>query len=180
MAYLESENELEVFMANQLSSKDDLRVTRQLRLGPYGKADIVTCSIKNKGGKQILSFTVYELKKGKASYSALSQLCEYMKGIERNLIHNESLILEVVDDFEVLGILVCSDCTNRDDFGWVLAQMDKVYVWEYKISLEEGFTHSNWGGWIRGYTEDENFVEIPIVPVPELNTALIKAITSSH
>jgi len=63
---------------------------RQLRIGNYGVADIVTYERKkNVYGEIYLEITVFELKKEKAGISAFLQAIRYCKGIKTYLEDNK-------------------------------------------------------------------------------------------
>lgn len=61
------------------------KLFRQLRIGSYGVADLVSFNRHQDGGYPRLSVTVYELKKEKIGISAFLQALQYVKGIERYL-----------------------------------------------------------------------------------------------
>jgi len=68
------------------------RKLKQLKIGNYGTADIVTIdrvyNTNSSGGIiPVLSITVYELKKDKIGISAFLQAVRYLKGIQSYLIN---------------------------------------------------------------------------------------------
>lgn len=77
---------------------------RQLRIGNYGIADIVTFEriSGNSYEPPYLDITVYELKKEKAGISAFLQAVRYCKGISSYLEKNKP------DMFFKLNIVLCS------------------------------------------------------------------------
>jgi len=62
------------------------KILRQLRIGSYGVADIVSINrAPLYGGGNGLEITIYELKKDKIDFSSLLQLIRYTKGIRSYL-----------------------------------------------------------------------------------------------
>jgi hypothetical protein len=97
---------------------------RQLRIGAYGIADLVTVELTNylihQGSKLCLIITVYELKKERAGISAFLQAVRYVKGIsqylnKRNLFN---ITLNVFYKIVIIGkeIEINSDYIFLTDF----------------------------------------------------------------
>ena len=95
---------------------------RQLRIGNYGIADLVTINrISEQSVLPYLDITVFELKKKKAGISAFLQAVRYCKGIKTylekrkpNILFRLNIVLcsKVIDtssDYIFLTDLICSD-----------------------------------------------------------------------
>lgn len=173
MVNIDSEKELEDYLLSILREIPNLTTTQQVKLGHYGVADIVSWTVSNLDGHMTLYYQVIEVKKGSAGLKALSQLCRYIKAIEMNLTNNRELYTPQVDEILVQGALVCGDVTERSDFGYILAQMQNVFVYKYNLNLERGLKTKRWSGWMRGITKDP-FKSHPLLPVDQfISTAEI-------
>lgn len=88
MDFLEKDLEQIIYETSDeiLNQKDFIiggRRFRQMRIGNYGIADLVTCEKQYMPyGRPYLNFTVYELKKDKIGISAFLQAINYLKGIK--------------------------------------------------------------------------------------------------
>lgn len=90
MKFLEKDLEEIIFTADkEVLSKRGLslpkNLKRQLRIGNYGIADLVSCQINKWVDHNEVIITVYELKQDKISVSAFLQAVGYLKGISHYL-----------------------------------------------------------------------------------------------
>jgi len=100
---------------------------RQLRIGNYGVADIVT--VVREG--RILHITVYELKKDKAGISAFLQCLRYAKGIREYVNYrNFSGFVEIRMVLIGREIDTVSDYIFLDDF------MENIINYSYSYNFE--------------------------------------------
>lgn len=118
---------------------------RQLRIGNYGIADLVTWYRYG----EVISITIYELKKGHINIDALYQALRYRKGIERYFKHRGSKFM-----VDISIILVGSKVDTSSSFIYLADYVFQLsmYTYQYKLNglsfksnygyslLEEGFT----------------------------------------
>lgn len=127
---------------------------RQLRIGNYGIADMVTMSREYINYPHttysILHITVYELKKNKLDENTLCQASRYVKGIkryikQRNIFNNCSVEFKIV--------LVGKTFNLNNSFVYLADFVDNVeiYTYEYKFNGINFIDHSGW------YLKDEGF-----------------------
>ena len=105
-----------------------IRVFRQLRIGNYGIADIVTVSKWYFSGIPKLLVTVYELKKNGIDEKALIQAYRYVTGISHYL-RNRGINNVIIEP-----VLIGRSVANSD---WVYLMgndpLCDVFTYEYKI-----------------------------------------------
>ena len=154
MVKIESEKELENYLAKQLKSIPGFTTTQQVRMGEYGIADIVTWTTQRTDNGNTLVAYVIETKAANADFKALAQLCRYMKGLELSLISTRNLIYNTLKYIEVFGLLVCERITDVKNTGFLLAQMQNVHIYKYTVSLENGLNMRRWPGWMRGISKN--------------------------
>lgn len=171
MVTLESEKELEEFLLQSLAKIPNLTTAQQVKLGNYGVADIISWSVLNVDDYYTLYVHIIEAKKDNADHTALSQLCRYMKAVEGNLIANQEHFPIKINEILVHGALVCRKIINMTDFGYILAQMQNVFVYKYNLSLEKGLETQRWAGWMRGRPRNQ-FNNKPIIPTDQLAEAV--------
>lgn len=111
--------------------------SRQLRIGNYGIADIVT--LQRCEGK--IYVTVFELKKDEIESNALVQASRYAKGIKRYLNKNYKGWYVEVDLVLIGRKLKTSDWVYLFD-GFITGV--NVYTYDYSINGIE-FTRNSWG-----------------------------------
>jgi len=152
MEFLEKDLEQIIWESdNELLQEKDLFIDgkkfRQLRIGNYGIADIVTidkcydyCHYQEKN-IPYLNITVFELKKEKVGISAFLQSLKYCKGIKTYLEDkkprlkfklNISLISKTVDttgDFIFL-----TDLVNYDESDYGVIKAIDFYSFKYDIN----------------------------------------------
>ncbi len=78
---------------------------RQLKIGNYGIADLITVSRSN----HVIEITVYELKKGPISYNALGQAARYKKGIEEYLSKYRNIDRVILVNMVLIGDEIDTD-----------------------------------------------------------------------
>ncbi|TDT91760.1 hypothetical protein [Pseudodesulfovibrio indicus] len=150
MVKVESEKELENFLARTLAGIPNMLVERQVRLGPYGRADILAWTVLDLDGVKTLLGHVIEVKKEDAGLKAIFQLSRYVKGVEVSFIDLKNKNPSVVDDVFVLGSLFCNNVIDTEEVGYLLAQMQNMYIYKYLISMKVGIKAKRWPGWING------------------------------
>lgn len=118
-----------------LDAERPTKLFRQLKIGNYGIADIVTVEkrIELYKGKFFsrLYITVYELKRNSIDLNALVQIFRYIKGIDSYLKKrgwNHS-------DYEINGILI-GKSVNNDDWLYMIEHIKNVYIYTYKYTLD--------------------------------------------
>lgn len=121
------------------------KLYRQLKIGNYGVADLVSIGRSNiyEDEEPHLIITVFELKKDKVGISAFLQAIRYCKGIKRylekrnfnNFKLNISLVGKDVDmsgDFIYITDLIGNVGSNSECFGVI----DKIDFYTYKYELD--------------------------------------------
>jgi hypothetical protein len=117
---------------------------RQLRIGNYGVADLVTIERKYFEGKKsipYLDITVYELKKEKAGISAFLQAIRYCQGIKSYLIKHKQ------DIYFNLNIVLCAEKIDTDsDYIYIselvhnndisFATLKSIRNYSFKINID--------------------------------------------
>lgn len=117
---------------------------RQLRIGNYGIADLITVSkeFSDSPFNNFLKITVYELKKDKISVSALLQAIQYCKGIcdyfdkrKPNIIITLDIIL-IGKEIDLSGSFVYLTDLFQTDSYIIDRKVTSVkfYRYEYKIN----------------------------------------------
>lgn len=133
---------------------------RQLRIGNYGIADLVTFSketiidVVGWNDQPVHSInihiSIYELKKGKLDISALGQLCRYRNGIKQYIKSNE--LFKLADSINYSLYLVGSEVETQSDFVFIEEMVNEceMYTYSYnidgiKFNKETGYTIINNG-----------------------------------
>lgn len=126
-------------------------IYRQITLGNYGFADIITNSFYQQSPEDMMhiTITIYELKNLKVDLSALAQIARYIKGVKRltrELGNKENIALHVS------GVLIGRSLELNGDFVFLLDMMEDIecytYAFDYRgISFckQSGFTMSKEG-----------------------------------
>ena len=107
-------------------------VLRQLNLGDYGVADIVTIDVESVGAYPIV--TVYELKQGKIDAAALVQVLRYKKGLSHFL---EILGYRCPGD-AVTCVLIGNDICHIADFAVAVSSLSEIDVYSYDLCPNTG------------------------------------------
>lgn len=116
------------------------KLYRQLRIGNYGIADLVSISkpfyIGKKEDESLLimpgTITIYELKKEKIGISALLQALSYSRGIQRYLEKKDKLNL-----FEIQITLIGKELDTTGNFCFIpnlFRQKIKFFTYLYNIN----------------------------------------------
>ncbi|MEF2144380.1 MAG: hypothetical protein V3573_02945 [Desulfovibrionaceae bacterium] len=171
MVKIESEKELENYLAQLVSSRPNHTKLQQVRLGSYGVADLIYWTVATSEEHNTLMVHVIETKQGSVGYKALAQLCRYMKAVEMNLTAEKEKMSKLFINFEVYGLLVGAEIDNMNDIGFVLAQMQNVYIYKYVVTIKSGLKVARWPGWMRGIP-NEKFPGKPLVALDELLSAI--------
>lgn len=146
MHFLEKDLELIIWEADNDLLKDkglniEGKKIRQLRIGNYGIADIVTFKRKYMHGCfPFLEITIYELKKEKVGIGAFLQAIKYCKGIKTylkekkpNLDFNLKIVLASKEvDLDGSFIFLTDLIYNEYEFGY-LTSVD-FYSFKYDIN----------------------------------------------
>lgn len=103
---------------------------RQLKIGNYGIADIVTISRTPHFMGSSLCVTVYELKKDKISMSSFLQACRYAKGIKQYL-NNRG-----VEYYDVRIVIIGSEVDLKSDVCYIPDIFDSVEYYTYSYGVE--------------------------------------------
>jgi hypothetical protein len=120
------ERGLEVGFVSKLNRK------RQLRIGNYGKADLVT--VERKDDHTGLLFTVYELKINEIDMNSLIQATRYVNGIKSYLEKYKPGLMKLNNDFKI--ILIGSEVNTDHDWIYLFDVFDidvEVYLYFYQI-----------------------------------------------
>lgn len=103
---------------------------RQLDLGVYGRADLVSVDYNIKNKKVII--TIYELKKKKIGDEALMQACRYLTALERHGFDNDACDYNIEYRIRLIG-----DSIQRgDDFVYLYNALPfvDIFTYNYKIN----------------------------------------------
>ena len=127
---------------------------RQLRIGGYGIADMVTIDKEYINYPHtcytILHITVFELKKNKLDESSLCQASRYIKGIKRYLKQRD-----IFNNFpiEYKIVLVGKTLNMNSSFVYLTDFVEnlEVFTYEYKFNGINFIDHSGW------HLKDEGF-----------------------
>lgn len=123
---------------------------RQVKLGGYGVADLITierepvCS-NNKYYGHNIHITIYELKQIEIGYSALGQCCRYQQAITE-IIEKYKPIGYKIYNYTIDMVLIGYQITKGNDFCYV-ANNDhflRVYLYDYGL---DGITFELSTGW---------------------------------
>jgi len=119
---------------------------RQLRIGNYGIADIVTFSFRENADLEkingkwevlsvnpYLSIEVFELKQKKIDFNTLAQCARYAKGIERYLKYRE-----VSFEYRISLNLIGNEIEINGDFVYLLSDnfLSNVNVFTYEYGFD--------------------------------------------
>lgn len=155
MKFLENDLENIIYDSNKIElAKRGLNikgtVLRQLRLGNYGVADLVSFSKGEYdltyGGHDVSIITVYELKKDAVGYDTLGQALRYVQGIKRYL-----KLRGVMINYIVKIVLVGRKISDTYDFSIGMGGFDglaEVYTYDYSLNglifkKESGYYYTN-------------------------------------
>lgn len=141
MNFLEKNLEDIIFESNNL----DLRIRglcisgkkkRQLRIGNYGIADLVTISkgyVVDGRVYEPISITIFELKQNEINYNSLKQIIGYARGVQIYLDKKKGWTLDI--DYKLDLVLIGSKVNTDDSFCYIpsLFQNIKLYTYTYKI-----------------------------------------------
>jgi len=141
------------------------RLKRQLNIGSYGVADLVSFEI----GKKILGLnefyskeefgdctdssinaiqvTVYEIKKDKIGISAFLQALRYVQGIKQYIKERqENNSFRKLISYEFKIVLIGKELDNTGSFCFIPDILNKVDFYTYKYGLD-GITFQNESGY---------------------------------
>jgi hypothetical protein len=115
---------------------------RQVGLGNYGIADLVTVNLTKRVYKhpdgtyyadRTADICVYELKKDTINCDVLLQALRYAKGIDE-LLRDRNL----VDDWNIRIRLIGKQIELKSGFSYLADFMDNLDIFTYNIDLEKG------------------------------------------
>lgn len=148
----ESEKELEDFIFKAMQEKNydpivDQQIDwsgRQIRIGAYGVADIVTVSYCPDPYEPSISITVYEIKKDQINTRAFGQVSRYMKGVKHyfEISYPDQII-------NVYGVLVGTCLADDDSSKFLIDACEDISVYLARMSLESGVDFTDSNGWVR-------------------------------
>lgn len=155
------------------------KLLRQVRIGAYGIADLITVEINRYNDSKHINITIYELKKGALDLDALTQASRYETGIrsfiKQNYYDEDSHYLTVNI------ILIGRDVEYNSDFLFLLNKcMDRgdVGVYTYSYDIDGLKFDRQYSGW--SLTEEvfeplvANFHKIGFADVKQMLGALDK------
>jgi hypothetical protein len=120
---------------------------RQLRIGNYGIADMVTIDKDYlnypDSTYSVINITVFEFKKKLINTDTLAQASRYIKGIKRYFYKHEKFINKEIN-FKI--ILVGKTISKGDDFTFLSDFIEhlEVYTYEYNFDGIKFTEHSGW------------------------------------
>jgi hypothetical protein len=119
---------------------------RQLRIGAYGIADLVTLErlLDTDDNNQKIIITVYELKKDKINISSLAQASRYVKGIQR---YFDAKNIFQFTEIEYKIVLIGKTIETSGDFVFLTDFLnDKIdcYTYDYKFNGINFIHKNNW------------------------------------
>jgi len=166
------ENDLEDIIENMFKDKSDLVyeigcepgiILRQPALSGYGKMDLINISyrgnnangfLKDEELKRLWNIDIIELKRGKLCFNELSQLCRYMTGVKRYLIHNKRKYIK--ESFQIRGVLIGKEIEESGDFVYLLNRlgMTNIDIYTFSLDYKKGLSFNYvWDEW---YNKNEN------------------------
>lgn len=129
---------------------------RQLNLGDYGIADIVTFNFETE--EKNLLVQVYELKQETVNTGTLLQALGYCKGVNEIIKASKYLEPEWTIEFEI--ILIGSKIDNKSSFCYLPDFLTNVFLYTYRydydgiyFSMQNGYRVTN--GKIPGNTQED-------------------------
>jgi len=119
---------------------------RQVRLGGYGVADLITIQLRANNQTHpednityyfghTLIITIYELKQESIGFNALGQCFRYSKAIE-GIINGLDLNLYSIEDFELYRVIVGSKIDRSSDFCYLINHTDFISAYTYDYGFE--------------------------------------------
>lgn len=146
---LKTKEGIEKLHKKGLKDYEPTKSFRQLRIGNYGIADIVTATKRTynmgKSFQSELHITVYELKKGEINLDALVQVFRYIKGI-RHYFHKRGYY---IPEYNVRGVLI-GRSLNTNDWVYLLDYINNIEVYEYNYSIDGlTFKHKETGYYLK-------------------------------
>lgn len=120
---------------------------RQVRIGNYGVADLVTMykssTVHNGKVYSTLYVTIYELKKGVVDVNTLMQACRYKKGISQ-YFDKRGLFQDTSVEYNL--VLVGDSIQDSGDFVYCLDTVYDASSYIYKYDFD-GISFSEKSGW---------------------------------
>ena len=171
MVKVESEKELETYLAKSIKKNSNLNVCQQVKLGEYGIADILAWKAMKVDSSNSILAHIVEVKKGATGLEGLFQLTRYMKAVEMNFTTIKTNHPNLIDNVIVYGSLFCHDLVKAEEIGYLLAQMQNVFIYKYAISIENGIKSKRWAGWIEGVV-DSKFHQQPLINSDQMRNCL--------
>lgn len=105
---------------------------RQLDLGSYGRADLVSMFFDGPGNRY-MNVNVIELKRGIVDSNALSQACRYLTGLKR-YFSSKDKFSDITIDYKIT--LIGKDVNRQDDFVFIYnecSEFCEIYKYKYEI-----------------------------------------------
>jgi hypothetical protein len=133
------------------------KIYRQIRLGEYGIADIISIG-KNENGE--LSIYVYELKKDFVNVGDLLQLTRYMGGVVDWLLSVTNYDYNQKNNIDIKGFLVAPQ-NNLELLGGWLDWQSNIGVIDITLDPFEGMVFKKIQGLYYGHNLTNVSLEIP-------------------
>jgi len=142
-------NESEATSINPINNEEIHSIYRQVDLGSYGVADLVTFLHMPNG----MEITIIEVKKENIDVKTFAQLSRYRKGVERYFegSHDSYCI-------EIRLIAVAPEIVKNDDSVWLsdlLTSSTDFYAFTCNVDLKDGVVFNQTTGWVKS-NEDFN------------------------
>jgi hypothetical protein len=132
------------------------KLFRQVYIGGYGIADLISVEIKKGRWGTHCIVTIYELKKDMVNIDTLTQAFRYHTGIKR-FIDARYGDLEGYFDLTINVILIGKTIDAKSDFVFLLNNLIDdctISVYTYKYNIDGLFFEEECGGW---YSTKEKF-----------------------
>lgn len=124
------------------------KLLRQVRIGTYGIADLITVEINRHKDSEHINITIYELKKGVLNLDALTQASRYETGIRRFIEQN--YYDEDIHFLTVNIILIGRSVEYNGDFLFLLNKCidsGDVDVYTYSYDIDGLKFERQYSGW---------------------------------
>lgn len=122
---------------------------RQVRIGNYGVADLITCERINGYHPYRLDFTIYELKKGLINEATFFQCIRYARGLKRYLENHRNIYPYKIDIVLIGNKIDTNDCVSYlpelFKFCDCIEPLSvKIFTYKYKF---DGISFNNISGY---------------------------------
>ena len=108
------------------------KIFRQVNLGAYGVADIITVKYR-KGSCRQFCVTIYELKQSEINVSTLMQCCRYLYAIKDFISNNYPDYPTLNLEYKI--VIVGERINTNSDFTFLLSSMPNTSAFTYKYKF---------------------------------------------